>query len=139
MGVEWYKGLSTGVDWQDKQHKELFSRINALLEAMSEGRGREEVKRLYTFLDEYFAVHFKAEEKAMARLNYPDELMHLKEHAHFIEDMARLKEEGGPQVGLALVIKTQRRVVDWLINHIAVSDKALGEFLLRSDKDQKKA
>ncbi|NMB26335.1 MAG: hypothetical protein GX986_12475 [Firmicutes bacterium] len=36
-------------------------------------------------------------------------------------------EREGPS--LALVLKTNQVVVDWLINHISRTDKAVGEFL----------
>ncbi len=36
MAIEWTMGLSTGVDEIDDQHKELFKRINRLLDACNQ-------------------------------------------------------------------------------------------------------
>jgi len=127
MSIEWSGTFSTGVEWQDRHHKELFKRINALLDAMNVGMGKEEVLRLFKFLDEYFVVHFDAEEKAMHKTDYPAALAHISEHTGFIEEVAKLEDECRHKgVSTALVIKTQDKVVDWLLNHIGKSDKALG-------------
>lgn len=138
MAIEWSKTLSTGVDWQDSQHRELFNRINSLLDAMSMGLGKDEVLRLFKFLDEYFIFHFSAEEEAMERYNYPGRAVHIGEHRGFIEDVSELKKEAETSVTTAVVIKAQRRVVDWLINHIGAMDKSLGAFFLKADISEKK-
>lgn len=132
MAIEWSKTLSTGILWQDTQHKELFRKINNLLDAMSAGLGKEEVKRLFKFLDDYFVGHFEAEEHAMNSASYPDMLSHLVEHTRFIEDVAALKKECAGGVTGAFVMKVEARVVDWLINHIGSADKAMAGFILKA-------
>ncbi|MFQ5441790.1 MAG: bacteriohemerythrin [Thermodesulfobacteriota bacterium] len=137
MSIEWSKKLSTGVKWQDSQHRELFSRINGLLDAMNLGLGKDEVVKLYKFLDEYFVVHFDTEEQAMHRYNYPDSVAHLAEHTRFIDEVSGLEKEAEGGVTTELVVKTQRQVVDWLVNHIGSIDKRLGEFLKEAEKGGK--
>ncbi len=135
MSIEWSSSFSTGVEWQDRHHKELFKRVVSLLDAMNVGLGKDEISRLFKFLDEYFIFHFDAEEKAMHKYNYPDTLSHIAEHTNFIEEISRLSEECRKGVSTATVIKTQSKVVDWLINHIGKSDKALGVFILKNEGD----
>lgn len=137
LAIEWSPGLSTGVPWQDKQHKELFKRMDSLIEAMNMGRGKEEVSRLLKFLDDYFVVHFEAEEQAMNKYGYPGTVSHLAAHTRFIDDMAVLKGEFAKGPTTTLVIKVQRQVVDWLINHIGGIDKELGAFILKADAANK--
>ena len=129
MGMEWSRNLSTGLDWQDRHHKELFKRINRLLDAMAVGYGKDEVRTIFDFLDEYFVTHFEAEEQAMDKYHYPGMVAHLAEHTGFIDEIARLRKEFESGPSSALVIKVQREVVDWLINHIGELDKSLGCFL----------
>lgn len=133
MTIEWNSHLSTGIDWQDRHHKELFKRINRLLDAMTMGRGKDETARLFAFLDDYFVVHFEAEEQAMGKYNFPGAVAHLAEHTRFIEGIAGLRREfdRGPSTGL--VIRVQREVVDWLVNHIGGLDKELAAFLKSSE------
>lgn len=133
MAIEWSRNLSTGVDWQDRHHKELFKRINGLLDAMSVGMGKEEVDRVFRFLDSYFVVHFDAEEQAMSKYGFPHAVEHLREHTGFIEDVAALRKELAGGVSAVLVVKVQKLVVDWLINHIGGDDKKLGAHILKSE------
>lgn len=130
MGIEWTANLSTGVEWQDRHHKELFKRINRLLDAMNLGQGKEEVASLFGFLDEYIAYHFEAEEQAMSKYGYEGVLAHIAEHTRFIDEIAELSKEFKKGATTGLVIKVQRQVIDWLLNHICGPDKRLGEFLV---------
>lgn len=133
MAIEWSRNLSTGVEWQDRHHKELFKRINSLLDAMSVGMGKDEVDRVFRFLDSYFVVHFDAEEQAMSKYAFPHAMEHLREHTGFIEDVAVLRHEFATGATAVLVVKVQRLVVDWLINHIGGADKKLGLHILKSE------
>ena len=139
MSIEWSSGLSTGLEWQDRHHKELFKRINSLLEAMTLGYGKVELVKVFDFLDDYFVYHFEAEEQAMSRFNYPGMIAHLYEHTRFIERVSKLREECKKGPSTALAIRTQREVVDWLVNHIGGIDKTLGAFLLKAAYDKNTA
>ena len=139
MAIEWSDSLLTGLEWQDFQHRELFSRIDSLLDAMDMGYGKDEVLRLFDFLDEYFVIHFEAEEQAMHKYDYPDTLAHLKEHTRFIDDIAKLRSDAMHGVSTGLVIQVQSRVVDWLINHVGSIDKSLGAFMREAIEKEKEA
>ena len=130
MGVQWTPDLSVGVELIDNQHKELFRRVNDLLEASSQGRGKEEIGRLIQFLADYVVTHFAAEERTMARYGYSGLSAHRAEHNKFVRDFTDLAQSyqvGG--VSSSLVITLQSKVVGWLINHIGKSDKVLGAFI----------
>ena len=49
MQMQWSEKLTVGVDVIDNQHKGIISRINSLLNAMSQGKGRDEVGKVLTF------------------------------------------------------------------------------------------
>jgi hemerythrin len=130
MAIEWTMDLTTGVKEIDTQHKELFKRINGLLEACSQGKGKGEVSTVIRFLEDYVITHFSAEENYMTKYNYPDYSGHKAQHLYFTENFLQLKkqfETDGP--GIHIVITANRMVVDWLINHIRKVDTALGSFL----------
>lgn len=130
MGVAWTEELATGVDVIDNQHKEIFRRIDGLLEACNSGKGREAVAGVLVFLENYVVEHFAAEEKIQRDNLYPEYANHRAMHASFIEDVEKLKqqfEDEGPS--LAMVMVTNRKVVDWLVHHIKRSDRALGDYL----------
>ena len=137
MSIEWTDDLATGVERIDVQHKELFLRINNLLDACKTGKGREEVKKTIQFLDDYVVTHFTAEETYMQKYTYPEYNSHKLEHQKFAVNFTELKkqfEKDGP--GVHMVVATNQIVVDWLQNHIRKVDKALGSFL-KTRLDQK--
>jgi len=130
MAMEWTEDLSTGSAAIDDQHKELFNRINALLEACRQGKGKAEVRKVIEFLDEYVVTHFSAEEQYMETHQYAEITKHKELHGEFIdnfEDLKRELEDEGP--GVHLVVRTNQLVVQWLLDHIRKVDKALGTFL----------
>lgn len=130
MALEWTQDLATGSEEIDFQHKELFRRVNALLESCRQGKGKAELNRVIEFLDEYVVKHFSEEEKFMRKYEYPGHANHKTEHLKFIATFSELKKEierQGP--ALDLVVKTNRMIVQWLINHISKVDRSLGMFL----------
>ncbi|OHB34355.1 MAG: hemerythrin [Planctomycetes bacterium GWA2_40_7] len=130
MAIEWTQDLATGIDWQDNQHKELFKKIDSLMESMKVGKGKEEVENILNFLADYVVFHFGNEEKAMEKFSYTEYSRHRAEHTKFTNDFSGLKKQvetaASPSI---LVIQIQRLVVDWLKNHIGKVDKSLGAFL----------
>jgi hemerythrin len=135
MAVTWTEDLATGVAEIDDQHKELFVRINNLLEACNQGKGREEVGATVSFLEEYTETHFGAEELWMKKTQFPDSADHHKRHVEFtqnLRDVRRRLDEEGP--GVHLIILTNQIVIEWLRNHIRTLDKALGAYLRRAEK-----
>ncbi len=128
--IEWTKDLAIGVKQIDQQHQEIFTRVNALLEASSRGDGTDRVAATLQFLATYVVDHFTAEERAMRDAAYPGYADHRKLHAAFLADFEALKgrfqKEGA---SVAVTLDVQRRVVGWLVHHIRKDDKALGAFL----------
>lgn len=134
MSVSWRDDLSVGVELIDNQHKELLSRFDSLLKACKEGNGRDEVLGLLEFLDQYVISHFDEEEKIQQKSNFPDYTPHKLEHEAFKARIAEIKSslnsEG--EVLLDHVLDTNKLLLDWLIRHISVRDRAVGRHLQRN-------
>ena len=130
MAIEWTEDLAVGFNTIDDQHKELFKKINQMLEACTQGKGKEVLREMLDFLGDYVVTHFGTEERLMQQYNYPDYQSHKNHHEKFIESFMGLKKEfetTGP--GIHLVVMTNRVVVGWLNSHIRNVDKLLGAFL----------
>lgn len=130
MSIIWTEDLSTGVETIDDQHKELFKRIDNLLDSCRLGKGKVEVKKMIQFLDDYVTIHFSEEEKYMQKYAYPEYDRHKGQHLEFTGNFMMLKNQldnEGP--GVHIVVATNQIVVDWLKNHIRKVDRALGSFL----------
>lgn len=130
MAKEWTDDLSVGVEEIDKQHKEFIAALNALLDAMSKGKGSEEISGLLFFIEGYVDKHFKLEEEYMRRFMYPQYRAHKAIHDGFIREMAELKKEFMEKgEAIRLIIKVEKNMLDWLLKHIKEVDKKLGAFL----------
>lgn len=130
MSFIWTPDLSTGVEEIDDQHKELFKRLNALLDACSEQKGKEEIGSYLAFLEDYVVQHFTAEETAMTRAAYPGLAAHQQEHDYFKQRIATIKKEfldyGATIHVVLLAVRTSG---DWLFSHIQKTDRSMGAFL----------
>lgn len=132
MAMQWTPDLSTGVEEIDNQHKELITRINNLLSAMQQAKGTEELTSTVRFLDDYVTKHFAAEGRYMTKYGYPGFTAHKNEHDRFVSEFTALKsaiQAQGPTT--VLVLQVQKKVCDWLVQHISRTDKALGAFMLQ--------
>lgn len=129
MRVQWREHLSVGVEEIDEQHRRLFAAFNDFVAACDGGKGKDEVTRLFDFLDAYVVTHFAAEERLQRRLAFPDYERHREQHQKFMHDLADMKERlssEGPS--LPLVITTGRVMAGWLIEHISGMDRNFGKF-----------
>jgi hemerythrin len=115
-----------GVPELDAQHRELFARIDRLLDAMLRN-DRSEAVRLLAFLRDYVVIHFEAEAGYMADTSYPDAQRHLEEHRRFAATLHELDEEffeSGTSAGR--VLRLEQLVVAWLHDHVYFTDVAHG-------------
>ena len=130
MTIELDPLLLTGNDEIDAQHRELFARIQTLLDASRSQRSREEVVRLLEYLGGYVVDHFAAEERMMEESGYPRLGGHRAEHLQFVKELAilrhELKSEGPTKI---FVIRVGNRVTEWLREHIYRTDRILADWL----------
>lgn len=130
MSLQWSDDLSVGNELIDAQHRELFTRFEAFIEACNRKRGAEELKVLFDFLDSYVKTHFAEEESLMAAHNFPGYSAHVEQHQRFIAKLAGLRgdlDTAGPTVGV--LVMTSKALVYWLTEHIRQIDPQLATFL----------
>jgi hemerythrin len=140
MSIRWDPVFAIGVAAIDAQHQELFSRIDAFLEAAHRGRTREELGELLRYLQGYVVEHFADEEQLMAEVAYPALAEHRAGHACFVRELQRLVrgyEAGGGT--LLLGVMTTARVSDLLRDHIMRRDKLFAAFLAGQGGSQRVA
>jgi len=128
LAFNWYPALELGIKEVDDQHRELFRRVDMLVDAMMRRGGPEELASIFDFLGQYVYEHFSAEESLMRVSAYPQRAEHEAEHKRFIGDLKALQEEyrrEGPTA--LLLVKVNGRVTQWLADHIARTDKVFGE------------
>jgi hemerythrin len=129
VAVQWDPALALGHAEIDGQHKELFRRFGALVQAMESGCAHD-IRLLFDFLGEYVEKHFRAEEQAMAATSYPGAVVHAAAHARFVREFGELRalfDVAGASQGVT--VKTRTWIDGWLRAHIGRVDQALARHL----------
>jgi hemerythrin len=144
--VTWDESYSVGFEPIDNQHKKLVEIINTLYD----GCKLEKVINTFTFssdckrgdvaadiaylyainsASEYARTHFMDEEKYMRHAGYPELKKHKKQHKEFVDEIkksVKLFEEGR-----TTPIEMANYLKNWLLNHIAISDKQYAPYLAK--------
>lgn len=134
MAFAWSKDIETGNFTIDTEHKELLLKIDNLLSACNQGKGREEILNTIQFLKNYTATHLAHEEELQRCSKYPDYVNHKRLHQNFTDTVNRiekkLKEEGSSVV---LVGEINQQIGTWFISHIKTEDMKLAKHLAQSE------
>jgi hemerythrin-like metal-binding protein len=123
----WNDRFATGIDTIDRQHQQLFTAVNQLHEAYSQGKAHEQVAKSVEFLLRYTEDHFRAEEDHMQRIAYPGLAVHLEAHARLLERVAALKTDH--DTGLPVAGDLAALLADWLKQHICEVDLPYVDFV----------
>jgi hemerythrin len=122
----WTKSLETGITKIDEQHKELFKRIDTLMDAGNKDRFKETID----FLGDYVVKHFADEQKMHAESKYPKAAVHKKYHDNYVIEFRKLREQflkEGHTLATSQAIN--KNVIGWLKEHIMVHDKEFATFV----------
>jgi hemerythrin-like metal-binding protein len=127
---EWNRAFSVGNDFIDGQHKELFAKVNGLLRAIQEGKGKDELKTALDFLNDYTIKHFFDEEQLQIKSKYPDHPRHRQLHEAFKATVRGFSNDLIMRgVSAELLDDVRKKIGSWLIAHIKVEDVKLGRYL----------
>jgi hemerythrin-like metal-binding protein/PAS domain S-box-containing protein len=124
----WRDEFSVKIPSIDDQHKELFSLIGKLAQAIRENNGKETVELVLSELIGYTEFHFKYEEDLFQKYNYPDSKNHIKTHKYFRERIEGFKYVSESEMQ-HLPTKLIGFLYNWLTTHILKEDMAYSPFL----------
>lgn len=125
--IEWADNISVGVKLFDEEHKELINFINKLNNALQIQSTKKTMEEILAGLVNYTKIHFKHEEEAMLKYNYPDYLKHKEEHDRLTSQVTEFHERlnsGKSSFSLELM----DFLSNWLINHIQKIDMRYKNF-----------
>lgn len=124
---------STGIVWQDFQHKQLMDLFFKVKEAKTKNKGHEIFRYSLAFLAMYVNHHFQLEEEYMDIYNYPAAKEHKKEHKELIKKLKifrKTHKEYDDKAADRLIITLN----NWIRNHILEEDKKLGSHITSCEK-----
>jgi hemerythrin len=128
--VKWSPSLSIGIRLIDEQHQGLIKLTNELFLSCLKGGEVANARFLKTIREtvQYVQFHFSTEEAIQKRINYPDYASHKREHEEFVRQVLLSVAEFNSGKKF-LPNKFVKFLQDWVLTHIAVTDKKLGEYL----------
>jgi hemerythrin len=132
MPIVWGENCKIHNTEIDKQHRELFAKVNQFVSELREVKKTSQVEPLALFLKHYVIEHFKTEERIMKENKYPLLSLQQQQHQRFKNDFAFLEAELRSKLATQrtfMLFKTQLLVVDWLVNHTMKLDKHFGKYL----------
>lgn len=116
-----------GVPELDTAHLELANLLNALNAAVRGNAPQPETLQLLDKLATRIDEHFCDEERLMDTYGFSDNDAHRHEHRSLLDELVLLKDKF-QHGGEMLVLYSLK---EWLLGHIAGSDKLLADFILR--------
>jgi len=129
--IVWSDALSVKIPSLDAQHQKLVAMINALNEAMLQGKAREVLGGILADLARYTVEHFDFEERLLRKAGYSQLESHQAEHRKMVrqvEQLVRDFENGATNMPVSVL----SLLGDWLCHHIQDSDMRYRETLLSS-------
>jgi hemerythrin-like metal-binding protein len=114
---EWSPKYSVQIESLDNDHKGLFSIINQLYQAMSQGKASDILTGLVDQLVKYTRIHFTREEMLFKSTDFHYYAEHKAQHEAFIRKVNEFRENlARGDKGFSVEMLGFLR--DWLIKHI---------------------
>ncbi|MFA6470860.1 MAG: bacteriohemerythrin [Candidatus Latescibacterota bacterium] len=136
--AQWKEGYKIGIAEVDEQHMSMVKLINDLYIGLTLNAKKDRTEPFKTAIKEaieYVKKHFNTEEKYMIQYKYPGLKEQKKMHKDFVLELVSIykcyeyNNENAP-VDLLIFLK------NWLLEHIAVEDKKIGQFIQLSNSEK---
>lgn len=120
--IEWKDEYSVGDPLMDAHHQQFLNVVHELDQAVSSGK-QVDNRAVLTFLVEYASMHFRAEERLMERIGFPETKEHAVAHQDFKDKILEI-ERSYKKDDSSLTLEELFDVAqEWLITHILSEDK----------------
>ena len=128
MAALWKEEYKVGIDKIDEQHRQLFDKIEQLLEIAKSGDKRSNQQKcmeIIDFLVDYTVFHFNTEEALQRDRKYVSYAQHVKIHTEFKNTVQAYKELLGKDFTAKTLKSFIGTMLAWLVNHVCVCDRKI--------------
>lgn len=129
MKYEVTQDLLTGNSLIDSEHRQLFNAVNQLMDACSQGKGRDQIQQTAAFLNQYVRKHFQDEENLQLQSKYPNYSSHKQFHEGYRRQLAQVVEELQKDGNTVKTLGDLNQTVAVLVSHIRTEDKRLARHI----------
>ena len=140
----WKEQYALGVSLIDRQHKELFVRVEAFMKALRAATPWEDKVQLINetleFMQNYVVEHFRDEENYQRKIEYPGYAEHKKTHdemVRFVSQVAQEYKSNG--CNEQLIQQFGGKLLAWLINHVASDDRRIAAYAIKKGVESDEA
>ena len=128
MAALWKEEYKVGIDKIDEQHRQLFDKIEQLLEIAKSGDKRSNQQKcmeIIDFLVDYTVFHFNTEEALQRERKYVSYAQHVKIHTEFKNTVQAYKELLGKDFTAKTLKSFIGTMLAWRVNHVCVCDRKI--------------
>lgn len=128
MAVLWKEEYKVGIDKIDEQHKQLFDKIEQLLEIAKSGNrnsNQQKCMEIIDFLVDYTVFHFDTEQELQRDRKYVSYAQHVKIHTDFKNTIQVYKELLSKDFSAKTLKSFIGTMLAWLVNHVCVCDRKI--------------
>lgn len=128
MAALWKDEYKIGIDKIDEQHRQLFDKIEQLLEIAKSGDKNSNQKKCMEIIDylvDYTVFHFNTEEALQRERKYVSYAQHIKIHTDFKNTVQAYKELLSKDFSAKTLKGFIGTMLAWLVNHVCVCDRKI--------------
>jgi hemerythrin len=133
--VTWSPTYSVGIKIIDDQHKRLFNMVNEIYNYRTKDKEEEQAyfQAIIRQTVNFVKIHFATEEQIMRAAKLKGYHEHKKAHNSFILSLVEFIRdlESGKKVTILSFLVF---IKDWLLSHIAITDKQYFERLIKNTR-----
>ncbi|MGI6403110.1 MAG: bacteriohemerythrin [Oscillospiraceae bacterium] len=131
----WKDKYRLGVTLIDREHQELFQRVEAFMKILRSTQSWEdkvhELNETLEFMKGYVVEHFSHEEEYQKKIGYPGLEAHKKKHDDMVQYVAGVSEQYEKSgFDEQLMQQFGGRLLAWLVNHVAVEDQRIASYAI---------
>lgn len=125
--IVWKESYNIGVDSIDKEHQELFSRINKLLKLYKDEKNEMVCREGIKYIKHHTEEHFEHEEEYMRSVQYSDYEIHKRLHDDFkyVTLPALEHELETTRYSMTSIRHFLGVCIGWLVSHTQMEDQAI--------------
>ena len=128
MAALWKDEYKVGIEKIDEQHRQLFDKIEQLLEIAKSGdknSNQQKCMEIIDFLVDYTVFHFNTEEALQREKKYVSYAQHIKIHTEFKNTVQAYKELLNRDFSAKSLKSFIGTMLAWLVNHVCVCDRKI--------------
>ena len=127
--IIWDDKFSVGIEWIDKQHRQIINMINTLLDNYNSlDSSSDQLHDLLNAMTGYFRNHFDNEEKFLKEIAFPELEKHNKLHFDYIDKTVDLNFDVMAKKD-NISNEMMKFLIYWWKNHILIEDMKYKEYI----------